>query len=100
MTDFHLSVLARDQCAIVWACGQCDVSNATRLREHLAGVLAVNSARMVLDLSGLAMLDGAAIDALAAVGQIARQLGGSLAITAGPNLALSQRRHRCTTTTS
>jgi len=84
---FHLSVLARGQCAIVWASGRCDIGNATRLRDCLERVLTANSARLVLDLSGLSMPDGAAIDALAAVGRRALQLGGSLAIAGGPGLS-------------
>lgn len=85
--DFHLSVLARDHCSVVWAYGQCDTSNAMRLRDRLAEVLAANSARMVLDLSGLALVDDLGIDALAAVGRMARQLGGSLIISGGPSRA-------------
>jgi anti-anti-sigma regulatory factor len=84
--DVHLSVLARDHCAVVWACGRCDVGNAARLYDRLVDVLTANRTRVILDLSALTVLDGAAFDALAAVSRHARHLGGSLVIFSGPVL--------------
>jgi anti-anti-sigma regulatory factor len=85
--DFQLSILARKHCAVVWVHGQCGADNAEWLRDCLVDLLEPSSARMVLDLSALSVSHGAGIDALAAVAQRARQLGGSLVITDGPALA-------------
>jgi len=86
--SFHLSRLARGHCAIVWASGQCSSDNAARLRDRLVELLAANSARLVVDLSALALLDGAGMDALAAVGEHAKRLGGSMVIVSGPMVEL------------
>jgi len=53
----ELSTCGPDRCVVVRICGECDASNATTLREFLLGLLTSESARMVLDLSGLDFLD-------------------------------------------
>jgi anti-sigma B factor antagonist len=69
-------------CVLVVARGECDITNASLLREQLLGMLARESARMVVDLSGLEFLDCAGAGALVAVSRRAMLLGGTLAIAA------------------
>ncbi|HVT70203.1 MAG TPA: anti-sigma factor antagonist [Trebonia sp.] len=80
--DFELSVSPVDGCVVVIIRGECDVTNAGRLREALLALLARRSARMVLDLSRVSFLDCAAARALVAASRRARLLGGSLAVAA------------------
>jgi anti-anti-sigma factor len=62
--------------------GECDITMAPVLREQLLGLLARQSATMVLDLSGLDFVDCAGARVLLATGRRAALLGGTMVIAA------------------
>ena len=80
--DFELSVSVGDHCVVVAVTGECDMTSAADLRESLLGVLGRQSARLVLDLSGLQFLDCAGARSLVAASRRATLLGGALAVAA------------------
>ncbi|HEX4093552.1 MAG TPA: STAS domain-containing protein [Trebonia sp.] len=80
--DFELSVCAAGRCVIAALGGECDTSDAARLRERLLGVVASHPSRIVVDLSRLGFLDCAGARVLARAGRRARLKGGSLVLAA------------------
>lgn len=79
--NFEISVRRGDGCIVVAVRGECDILTAPLLRERLLE-LAGQSARMVVDLSGLEFLDCAGLRALLVGRRCVELLGGALVITA------------------
>jgi anti-anti-sigma factor len=80
--DLEVSTRGKDGCVIVRIRGECDIATTLALRESLLGILATQSARIVLDLSELDFLDCAGATALMATARRATLLGGALALAA------------------
>ena len=80
--DLELSERLVDGCAIVELRGELDISSADSLRERLLGILAGQSASLILDLARLAFIDSTGISVLVAAERRAHELGGTVSLAA------------------